>query len=99
MFDLITLRKLNAKRCASPKAETTSSRHCSHCVSVRGTGRSAVTQVVLHSARHRNTAFIEGRAAKQFLVEFQSTNSQTRQNALIERWYNTIPTGKQNIVG
>ena len=75
MYSLNTLRKINADRCAAPAREDELTRHASHCVSVKD----GVRSVVLHSAKHRNTAF-------------------TKQDALIEAYYNGVPTGKQVVV-
>lgn len=94
MYSLNTLRKINADRCAAPAREDELTRHASHCVSVKD----GVRSVVLHSAKHRNTAFITGHAATRFLAEFQATNSVTKQDALIEAYYNGVPTGKQVVV-
>lgn len=97
MYSLQTLRKLNAQRAAKPAREDETTRHCSHCVSLKTVRGREIRQVVLHSAKHRDTAYIEGAAATRFLAEIQATNSDVRRDAIVERWYNTAPTGKQSI--
>jgi hypothetical protein len=94
MYSLNSIRKINDARCAKPAAEETFTRHCSHAVSVKD----GVRSVVLHSAKHRNTAFITGATATRFLAELQAENSDTRRDAVIERYYNAVPTGKQRII-
>ena len=91
MYSLNTLRKLNDARCAAPAREDELTRHCSHCVSVKD----GVRSVVLHSAKHRNTAFISGHTATRFLAELQGSNSVVEHDAITERYYNAVPTGKQ----
>ena len=94
MYSLTTLRKINDARCAKPAAEETFTRHCSHCVSIKD----GVRSVVLHSAKHRNTAFITGHTATKFLAELQATNSDVKRDAIVEAYYNAVPTGKQRLV-
>lgn len=91
MYGLNTIRKINAERCAAPVREDETTRHCSHCVSVKD----GVKSVVLHSAKHRNTAFITGSTAETFLVKLTASNSVVEHDRLIEEFYNTVPTGKQ----
>ena len=98
MYNLHTIHKINAERCAKPQREDETTRHCSYCVSIRRVQGRDERQIVLHSAKHRNTAFIKGAAAPRFLVEYQACNSYVRKDALIERYFNSAPTGKQNIV-
>ena len=93
MYALSTLRILNARACAKPAREDETTRHCSHAVSYLGGKR----QVVLHSAKQRSTGVIEGKAATNFLVEYQATNSRVKQDALVERYFSTVPTGKQKL--
>ena len=98
MYGLNTIRKINAERCARPSPESETTRHCSHAVSTRQVGNREIRQVVLHSARQRSTALIEGATAARFLVEYQSTNSLTSQDAIIEKYFSGVPTGKQALV-
>lgn len=93
MYDLNTIRKINAKAASAPAREDERTRHCSHCVSVKD----GVKSVVLHSAKHRNTAFISGHTAEQFLVAWQGSNSDIEHDRPVERYYNAVPTGKQRL--
>ena len=61
MYSLNTLQKLNAERCKAPARESETTRHCSYCVSIGRSGKKPIKQVVLHSAKHRNTALISWR--------------------------------------
>jgi hypothetical protein len=97
MHSLTTLRKINAERCKAPLSETETSRHCSHCVSIQNVKGKDVRTVVLHSAKQRNTTALTGDTATRFLVEFQALNSQTRKDALIERYF--ASTKPVNVVG
>lgn len=88
MYSLNTIRHINAPK-AVPAKEDAFSRHCSYHASPKG--------VVLHSAKHRSTGFIEGAQAKRFLADVQSTNSQTKKDAIVESYFGSVPTGKQRI--
>ena len=93
MYSLNTIHKINAERCKAPSAESTHDRHCSYCVSVNNGKRG----IVLHSAKNRSTAYIEGAAATRFLVEIQSTNAFEKRDSIIERYFSAVPTGKQRV--
>jgi len=90
MYALNTIIAINAKAASAPKHETETTRHCSYCQSRAG--------IVLHSAKQRSTAFIEGAAAKRFLAGWLSTNSATKRDALVESYFSAAPTGKQRLV-
>jgi len=90
MYCLAVIHKINADAAKAPKRETDQSRRCSYHRSSRG--------IVLHSARNRSTAFIEGkRRCDRFEVEWSATNSADKRDALVESYFNTLPTGKQKI--
>lgn len=90
MYSLATIIHINAAAASAPKAETEATRHCSFHKSKAG--------IVLHSARLRSTAFIEGKAAqKRFEVEMLSTNSQVKKDGIIESYFASAPTGKRRL--
>ena len=100
MYSLNTLRKINARAAEAPRGEDTFSRHCSHCVNVKTDPEPGVVSrsVVIHSAKHRNTAYLEGKRAENLLVALQASNSVVEHDRLIEEAYNGVPVGKQQVV-
>lgn len=64
MFDLATLKKINA---APPKVEDNHNRHCSFTGSV-------ADGIVLHSAKLRNTVFLNCKQAAMFMRRFRALN-------------------------
>lgn len=91
MYSLNTLHRINAKAASAPARETETSRNCSYCEQPDGA-------VVLHSARQRSTAYIGPEAGKRFLAAWFGTNSQEKKNSLVESYFNSAPTGKQELV-
>ena len=98
MYSLSVIKSINARAAAAPKAEATFDRHCSFATSFKTVGNREVRQVVLHSAKHRSTGYIEGAAALRFLVEIQSTNAFEKRDSIIERYFSAVPHGKQKLV-
>ena len=91
MYSLNTLHRINAQAAAEPKAETFATRHCSFCQQDDGA-------VVIHSAKQRSTGYLNPEAGRRFLAAWRGTNSGEQRDALVERYFSAIPTGKQQLV-
>ena len=90
MYSLTTLRKINAEAAKAPRHETDATRRCSYKRSRAG--------IVLHSARQRSTAFIEGRRADLFEAAWLGTNSAEKRDQIVESYFRSVATGKQTKV-
>jgi hypothetical protein len=87
MHSIEGIRSLNRKAAARAKrvaAESETSRHCSYSGDVEN-------GVVLHSAKQRSTAFIEGGKARVFLAAWLGTNSAEAHNKLVESYFAHSP--------
>ena len=71
---------MNDAAAAKPRAETAFTRHCSYAKSPLG-------GLVLHSALHRSTVYLEGKAATNFLVSWFATNSAKKRDRLVESFF------------
>lgn len=78
MFDLSTIKKMNAN---PPKVEDNHNR-LSSFTQVSG------SEVVLHSARLRNTAFLQGQQAVRFLNKMRGMKLPEKRNQFIESFFN-----------
>lgn len=79
MHSLQEIIRMNEK--AAARVETNFDRHCSFEKDARG-------NVILHSARLRNTAFLPaGSAASKFLAAWWSRNSQEQRDRLVESYF------------
>ena len=79
MYSLETIKKLNAEAAVRAAAETETTRHCSFVRSSQG--------VVLHSAKLRSTAFLDGNEAARFLRLAARNRTPGRRDALIESYF------------
>jgi hypothetical protein len=77
MFDLPTIIKMNK---APVKVEDNHNRHCSFT-------QASATEVVLHSAKLRNTVFLEGRKAIRFLNKVRGYRTAERRDKFIESFF------------
>jgi hypothetical protein len=77
MFDLPTIIKMNA---APVRVEDNHNRHCSFT-------QASATEVVLHSAKLRNTVFLEGPKATRFLNKVRGYKDVTKRDAFIESFF------------
>lgn len=83
MFSLETIVSMNnrAAQKALRPSETETSRHCSY------SGNHA-TGIVLHSAKQRNTVFIQaGDEAGNFLKAWMATTNVAESDALVESYF------------
>jgi hypothetical protein len=85
MFDLETIVKMNDKAARVAPIEDNHSRACSFTGDSRG-------GVVLHSAKFRNTVFLNGslrssRQAANFIRRWNSVNSQEARNRIVEGYF------------
>lgn len=79
MYSLNIIKKLNGA--PLPKHESETTRHCSFAGSVS-------SGVVLHSAKKRSTVFLSaGKRSERFLVNWFSSNSATKHDALVESYF------------
>lgn len=79
MFGLAEIRKMN-RLASRPKPEDNHSRHCSFTGGESG-------GIVLHSAKLRNTVFIKGKQAIQFLHRVDGCEDQDHLDFLIESYF------------
>ena len=79
MYSLEQINKLNAAAVAAKPVESETSRHCSFVRSSQG--------VVLHSAKQRSTAFLDGNEAAKFLRMAARNRSPERRDKLIESYF------------
>jgi hypothetical protein len=87
MHGLSEIRRMNNKAVAAYKrgaAESETSRHCSYA----GTPEDGI---VLHSAKNRSCAFIQGRKAVKFMAEWLSSNSAEKHDSLVESYFAHSP--------
>lgn len=79
MFGLAEIRKLN-DLAVKVKVEDNHNRNCSFAGDVK-------SGLVLHSAKLRNTVYLEPSRSIIFLREWAKVRSQSRRNALIESYF------------
>jgi hypothetical protein len=82
MFDLAEIVEMNRRAVSKSRAkvETNFDRACSY-------NGDANTGVVLHSARLRNTVFLRPSLARHFIRRWNSVNSQTSRNRIVESYF------------
>lgn len=80
MFDLDTIKKMNSPENTQRKPEDNFSRQCSFSGDEK-------TGVVLHSALHRNTAFLSPDKVPTFMAAWNAAPTQEEKNAVVERYF------------